>query len=65
MPDPTPAAYRLFSWMRRGLLAGITDATGTGITSAPVAVVRGVFMIGVDPQFVRSSPRIQSQAQAP
>ena len=49
MPDPTPAAYRLFSWMRRGLLAGITDATGTGITSAPVAVVRGVFIIGVRP----------------
>ena len=29
MPDPTPAAtYRLFSWLRQGLLAGITNATG-------------------------------------
>jgi hypothetical protein len=35
MPDPTPAAYHLFSWMRQGLLAGITDATGSGNTSAP------------------------------
>lgn len=33
MPDPTPAAYRLYSWMRHGLLAGITNATSTG--SAP------------------------------
>lgn len=35
MPDPKPAAYRLFSWMRQGLLAGITNATGTGNTCAP------------------------------
>jgi len=36
MPNPTPAAtYRLFSWMRQGLFAGITTATGTGNTSAP------------------------------
>jgi len=33
MPDSTPVAYRLFSWMRQGLLAGITNATGTGNTS--------------------------------
>lgn len=35
MPDPTLAAYRLFSWIRQGLLAGITNATGTGNPSAP------------------------------
>jgi hypothetical protein len=35
MPDLTPAAYRLFSWMRQGLLAGITNATGSGNPSAP------------------------------
>ncbi len=35
MPDLTLAAYRLFSWMRQGLLAGITDATGSGNTCAP------------------------------
>jgi hypothetical protein len=34
MPDPTPAAYRLFSWMRQGLLAGMTTAADTGNTSA-------------------------------
>jgi hypothetical protein len=28
MSDPKPAAYRLFSWMRQGLLAGITGASG-------------------------------------
>lgn len=35
MPDPTPAASRLFSWMRQGLLAGLTNAAGSGNTSAP------------------------------
>ena len=35
MPDPTPAAHRLFYWMRQGLLAGITNATGTGNICAP------------------------------
>ena len=39
MPDPAPAAYRLFSWMRQGLLAGITNATGTGNISAPGRLV--------------------------
>ena len=35
MPDLIPAAYCLFSRMRHGLIAGITNATGTGNTSAP------------------------------
>lgn len=39
MPDPAPAAYRLFSWMRQGILAGITNATGSGNTSAPGLLV--------------------------
>jgi hypothetical protein len=31
MPDGTPAAaYRLFSWMRQGLLAGMTSTPGSG-----------------------------------
>jgi hypothetical protein len=31
MPDSTPAATcRLFSWLRQGLLAGVTNATDTG-----------------------------------
>ena len=41
MPDPTPAAtYRLFSWMRQGLLAGVTDATGAA--SAPGHLVLSI-----------------------
>jgi hypothetical protein len=35
MPDPIPAAFRLFSWMRQGLLAGITNASSASDTSAP------------------------------
>ncbi|HEU5102577.1 MAG TPA: hypothetical protein VFU22_26315 [Roseiflexaceae bacterium] len=33
MPDPKPATYRLFSWMRQGLLAGMTNPAGA--SSAP------------------------------
>ena len=41
MPDPTPAAtYRLFSWLRQGLLAGVTDATGAA--SAPGHLVLSI-----------------------
>lgn len=38
MPDPTPAAYRLFSWMRQGLLAGITHAAATGSAPGPLVL---------------------------
>ena len=39
MPDPTPAAYRLFSWMRQGLLASIRQAAGSGATGTPGGLV--------------------------
>jgi len=29
MPEPTPAEYRVFSWIRQGLLAGLGAAPGT------------------------------------
>jgi hypothetical protein len=38
MPDST-AEYRLFSWMRQGLLAGITRFPGSAATSAPGRLV--------------------------
>jgi hypothetical protein len=39
MPDPTPAAYLLFSWMRQGFLAGSTNATGrVAATQAHLAI---------------------------
>jgi hypothetical protein len=44
MPDPTPAEYRLFSWMRQGILAGITNAPGSGATSAPGRLVLPVHL---------------------
>jgi hypothetical protein len=52
MPDPTPAAYRLFSWMRQGLLAGITIATGSG--SAPGNLVLTVCLRIKDTRHVNS-----------
>jgi hypothetical protein len=39
MPDSTAAEYRLFSWMRQGLLAGITQLPEGGATSAPGRLV--------------------------
>ena len=36
MPDPTPApTYRLFSWLRQGLLAGMTNATDAATPAHP------------------------------
>src|SRR5215218_2053076 len=39
MADPTPAAYRLFSWMRQGLLASINQAPGSGDAATPGGLV--------------------------
>lgn len=30
MPDPTAATYRFFSWLRQGLLAGLSNNAGSG-----------------------------------
>jgi hypothetical protein len=35
MPDLTPAQYRLFSWLRQGLLAGVTQPSGSIAGTAP------------------------------